>query len=136
MPKCVILSGIPCSGKSTYIKKYVKNYWIVSCDDMRGKNYKFSKENEDKIWNRFYDILNTAHTNIVIDNTNCKKVFINRIKQNLNPNLNWEIEIITFDINLFRAKIRNYFRYLKTGKYIPNTVMNNMYKNYNNLWKK
>jgi predicted kinase len=136
MYNCIILSGIPCSGKSRFVKNYAHSYCVISCDNLRGNNYIFSKENEDEIWNKFYDILNTAYTNIIIDNTNCKQIYIDKIKKNLNKDFNWNIVVIRFDISLRKAKIRNIFRYLKTGKYIPNEVMNNMYKNYNKLWKK
>ena len=74
--------------------------------------------------------LDNRYENIIEDIQN------KTIKKNLNKDFNWNIVVIRFDISLRKAKIRNIFRYLKTGKYIPNEVMNNMYKNYNKLWKK
>jgi len=127
--KLIILSGIPCSGKSTFAKKC--GFPVISCDEIR----KEIKE-EKLVWRRFYRELNYLNTNICIDNTNCKQEYINKIKENLNKNVNWDIEIKRFDISLWKAHYRNIIRYLKTGKWIPIKVMNSMYKNYNNLWKK
>lgn len=128
MPKCIILSGIPCSGKSTFAKKC--EFPVLSCDEIR-----LELKNEKLVWERFYRELNYLDTNICIDNTNCKQEYINKIKQNLNKNLTWDIVIKKFDISLQKANYRNIIRFIKTGKWIPIKVLSNMYKNYNKLWK-
>ncbi len=85
MPKCIILRGIPCSGKSTFVvnnyKCYVYKFTnpvVLSCDTIRinfsGGKYIFSKNLEEKVWKTFYKALEfhskTGHNNIIIDNTN------------------------------------------------------------------
>jgi predicted kinase len=128
MPKCLILSGIPTSGKSTFAKKC--GFSTLSCDEIR----KELKE-EKLVWDKFYRELNYMDVNICIDNTNCKLSYINEIKENLNKNVKWDIEIKKFPVTLHAAYYRNIIRYLKTGKFIPFKVIKSMYKNYNNLWK-
>lgn len=118
-----------CSGKSTFAKQC--GFPIISCDEIR-KEIK----NEKEVWKLFYKSLNKWDKNICIDNTNCKIEYINSILKNLNPNITWEVEIKRFDISLWKAHYRNVIRFLKTGKWIPLKVMNRMYKNYKNLWKK
>lgn len=138
MPKCIILSGIPNSGKSTWAKN--QKLKIISCDKLRlmfnnGK-YKYNPELEKRVWDYFYYILNNAEIDFIVDNTNCKQGYINKIKENLNKKLEWDVEIKRFDIPLWKAHYRNVIRYLKTGKWIPIKTINNFYKNYNQLWKK
>lgn len=138
MAKCIILSGIPTSGKSTYAKK--AGLPILSCDIIReelfGKNYMFSKQNETQVWDIFYQRVNNQITSFVVDNTNCKQVYIDTIKENLCSKLDWEVTIVKFDIPLWKAYYRNIKRYVFTGKYIPVDVLKTMKKNYDRLWKK
>lgn len=134
MPKCVILSGIPCSGKSTYANK--QGGYILSCDKIRtefyGLTYDFDFRKEDRVWHEFYGRVAYMKDSFIIDNTNCKPIYIQKIKETLSED--FEIEIKRFDISLWKAHYRNILRYWKTGKYIPFSVINNMYKNYKNLW--
>lgn len=128
MPKCLILSGMTCSGKSAFAKQC--GLPILSCDEIRKKI-----KNEKAVWELFYATLNTWTQDICIDNTNCKQNYINLIRKNLNNTLEWDIEIKRFDVSLWKAHYRNIVRYLRIGKWIPIKVMNSMHKNYNNLWK-
>lgn len=134
MPKCIILSGIPNSGKSTWAKKNKSQYNIISCDAIRNTNfgkYTFTKEKEAFVWHTFYDLIakyTKNNNDIIIDNTNLKVGYLMSIGDALPEN--YEVEVKPFHIKLWRAKLRNYIRYIRTGKWIPNKVMNNMYKNY------
>lgn len=138
--KCIILSGIPCSGKSTYRKKYLKGFTGLSRDECRltlfGKNYKQNSYGEKRI-NIFFDYLLEGYCkqkdDICIDNCNCKLSYINNILLQL-PDT-YEVEIKYFPIPLWKAYIRNVLRYIKTGKYIPISVIKNMKKNFDKLNK-
>lgn len=132
---CYILSGIPCNGKSTWTAK--QNLPIISCDNIRvelfGRNYKFSKANEEIVWNEFYKRVENQTSSFIVDNTNCKQIYIQQVKRILlQNNFNWEIK--RFDISLYKAYYRNVIRYIKTGKFIPFKVIKNMYNNYKKLW--
>lgn len=135
MPKCYILSGIPCSGKSSWASK--QGIPILSCDKIReelwGTPYKFNKKKEDMVWSLFYQRVIMEYRDFIIDNTNCKQSYINKIKDHLRAE--YEIEIKRFDCSLSKAYIRNVLRYLKCKKWIPFKVIKNMKKNYDKLWK-
>lgn len=143
MSICIICSGIPTSGKSTWAEKYKlkaaiynKNYKIISCDKLREDYFggKFKPENENFIWETFYELIKKNVENnadLIIDNTNLKKVYIDNITNLLTKEYN--VVIVIFHIKLWKAKLRNYLRYVKTGKWIPLKVMNTMYANYKNM---
>lgn len=132
--KCIILSGIPCSGKSTWAKK--KGIPIISCDiireDLFGIDYKFTTDNEKVVWNTFYEKIRLFTSDFIVDNTNCRKIYIDRIKECLDKNCS--IQIRHFHISLTKAYYRNIKRWILTGKYIPFKVIKNMQKNYKKLW--
>lgn len=141
-PNCYILIGIPCSGKSTYVKKvpYDVNdpITILSCDSLRtdlfGKKYTFSQQNEKRVWDTFYDLIqlnSDRKKDIIIDNTNCKRLYINKIEAKLSSD--YKVHYIWFPIPLWKAYLRNYIRYIFTGKWIPLQVMKNMHKNFKTL---
>jgi predicted kinase len=140
-PQLKILSGIPCSGKSTYIKTNCVGFEVISRDNIRdelfGKTYKPHSKKEDRITDVFMLqllIQLDLKRNVVIDNTNVKEGYIDKFLNLMNENYpQYNIEIIFFDISLFKAKVRNILRYLKTGKWIPMNVMDVMYRNYNKL---
>src|SRR5688500_15342033 len=91
----IILSGIPCAGKSTwsdrmteylYLKYDCAPIIVISRDTIReakyGKNYVFSKEREDEITKEFYKYLGVVSTFrnavIILDNTHCKESYIDK----------------------------------------------------------
>lgn len=141
MPKCTILIGPPCSGKSTYAWKQNKS--VISCDGIRelvvwkqneGK-YKFTKENEEIVWDKFYGHLSQWTRDIIIDNTNCRQVYLDKIRKALNPSIEWEIEYKYFPTPYWKLWIRNYIRKWKTGKWIPIDILRNMHNNFNKLYE-
>jgi|JI9StandDraft_1071089.scaffolds.fasta_scaffold48923_4 predicted kinase len=138
MPKVYILSGAPLSGKSTWAAK--QKLPILSCDKLRfeyfGGEYKFDEKVEKEIWEDFYYRVGLFKEDFIIDNTNCKLVYINKIKENLNKDLNWEVEIVKFEASLLNSYCRNIKRYIFTKKWIPFKVIHQMKLNYNKLWKK
>jgi predicted kinase len=139
-----ILVGIPCSGKSTYVKKRViycpDTIVSISRDDLRelvyGKHYKPNKFKEEEITKLFnYDLeyhLSSRETEVLIlDNTHCKEKYIDEIINKFGKQFN--IKITFFDYPLWKAQIRNVLRYLKNGKWIPIKIISQMYKNYNKI---
>lgn len=127
-----ILIGIPTSGKSTWAKK--QNLPIISCDEIRkefGTNY--DPKLEKLVWDCFYRRISEMKEDFIIDNTNCKIGYINKIKETIGKD--FKIEYIWFSISLWKAFLRNIIRYFKEDKWIPIDVLKNMFKNFNKLKK-
>lgn len=135
MPKCYILSGAPLSGKPTWAAK--QKLPILSCDRLRLEYsdgvYKFDPTIEKEVWGDFYQRVKLYKKDFIIDNTNCKLGYINKIKEHLNKD--FEIEIVKFETSLLNSYYRNIKRWIFTGKWIPFKVIKDMKKNYNKLWK-
>lgn len=141
MAKCVILVGPPCAGKSTFASK--QKYKIISCDKIRRflfrEPYIFSDQNEQLVWEEFYNYLKyhiKYSRNIIIDNTNCRVKYINKIKDIIRESSkfnDYEIEYKYFDIPLWKLLFRNYIRYFKTKRWIPMKVIKNMKKNFDKI---
>lgn len=142
MPTCTILIGIPTSGKNYWLNKNHKFGMgvILSCDDIRDSlskegKYTFSYKNEENVWKIFYESLNEYKgTNLVVNNTNCKAIYINKIKEILGKEYTYTY--IWFDIPLWKAYIRNIKRWIFEDKWIPISVLKNFNKNYDKLKKK
>lgn len=135
MPKCYILSGAPLSGKSTWARR--QNYMpVLSCDilrqDYHNGKYVYDPAIEEKVWEDFYRRVSLFTQSFIIDNTNCKKKYIDKIKSVLSSD--FEIIYVKFEIPLWKSYIRNVERWLMTGKWIPFKVIKNMKKNYKELW--
>ncbi len=136
MPKCIILIGVPCSGKSTFAESL--GIPILSCDSIRQElrpgKYKFDSSIEDKVWETFYArvrFLSHNNKDFIIDNTNCRLKYIKQIKENLKSD--YEGHFIYFDIPMWKVKVRNIWRWFNTGKWIPVKVLESMYRNYKNI---
>lgn len=142
MKKIRILVGIPCSGKSTYIHvNYITHLdtYYISRDEIRDvfKLHQYTKESEQKVTDLFKmqlsNYLSAPHIlTIILDNTHVKEKYIDSI---ITEHLDCIIEIKFFDVSLLKAHYRNIIRYITTGKWIPISVMNNMYKSYNKINK-
>jgi len=148
-PTIFILSGIPLSGKSTWAKKYCNYSWhkikIISRDQIRMEvfklkkysNYKFTKNNEQFVTVIFDIELEKSISkqyDIILDNTHCKEAYIDSVIKKFEKT-NYEIKVLFFDISLTKTFIRNIFRYIKSGKYIPWKVIKEMKKNYQKINK-
>jgi len=135
MPKCIILSGAPLSGKSTWAKK--QGLPILSCDSIRedlfGYPYQFNPKREKEVWEKFYNQVYLQSSDFIIDNTNCRKEYINKIRENLSKE--FQVEIIKFEASTVKSYYRNIKRWIFTGKWIPFKVIKQMKQNYKNLWK-
>ena len=140
MPKCTILIGIPTSGKSTWCRNNTWSEDILSCDHIRllwfGKHYKYNQSCENDVWKHFYESIEKLviqKEDFVIDNTNCRKKYINEITKRLTED--YKIEYIWFDIPLWKAYCRNIKRWIFEDKWIPTKVLKSMNFNYNKLKK-
>jgi predicted kinase len=149
----VILSGIPCAGKSIYSEKMTEWFYAtydrapvitISRDAIReakfGKNYKFSIEREEEVTKEFYKQLGIASTFkrvvIILDDTHCKESYIDKylaIFRGMHNSKKMEIYVKFLDVPLWKAYVRNVWRKLKTGKWIPFKSINTMKRNYDRI---
>ncbi len=153
-PYILILSGIPCSGKTTFTDNIIYNFdnhgpygfyktVSISRDTIREElfpeKYTYNKRNELAVTFKFNDYLHLAiknKQNIIIDNTNCKEMDIPKFLFNdLLRNYNKYVKF--FDIPLYKAYYRNIIRYFKSDnkKWIPFKAIKRMYNNYNKINK-
>jgi predicted kinase len=142
MPEIVVMSGIPCSGKSTIVRtmQEISPYTVISRDTIRetafSRPYVYTNHNETEV-TRILDFQFNKYTNwyrdIIIDNTHTEESYLNEwIKRKPEG---YTLRIIFLDVPLWKAHIRNVFRYCWTGKWIPLKIMNQMYKNYKKIDK-
>lgn len=138
----IILCGIPNSGKSTLAEKAKKymGYHIISRDqiriDLSGGKYVFDPKMENEVtrvflfW--FKEYVKNGY-NIILDNCHTKEAYIDEyIKRKPDD---YKIEVVFFDIPLWKAYYRNVKRWILTGKFIPFSVIKNMWINYNKIDK-
>lgn len=136
--ECVMLCGIPTSGKSTYVEKLLKlEYWknavVLSTDyyidyyaKKLGKTYnEVFDEYIDEATQSMNKCLNFAINNdkdIIYDQTNLSRK-TRRKKLSKIPSY-YQKGIVYFEIELEEALKRNEHR---EGKYIPKSVLRRMY---------
>lgn len=105
MKKIIILAGIPCSGKSSWVNHYLFNDGlditrVVSRDTIRespmfAKPYYYSKENEDlvtDVFNTEFDAYLKAPNIrcVILDNTHCREKYIDEIVKKYNHSITYE----------------------------------------------
>lgn len=142
MAKLIILSGIPCSGKSTFAvqekwerERYLLPTVILSRDDIRKRlnNNKliYDKGLEGDVTNEFWRLFSKhikEEKSIIIDNTNCNPKYVREFIKNIPETYNWQI--LWFDIPLWKAYYRNIKRLAREDKWIPFKVIRKFYKEY------
>ena len=107
----IILRGIPCSGKTTWATKFVKehyNYIVIGNDTIRSIFNIPYYTNED-IHDYSLALLRTAlehHKNVIIDNSNIYDDVLERYIEVLNDYKEHH-KLITLDITLEEALKRN-----------------------------
>jgi hypothetical protein len=140
MAKIIILVGPPNSGKTTWSKDFMsKNLDCVkvSRDDFRQMFFgKWAITN--KMENVITDIQNnTVDTflkngvDVILDNTHCRLKYINDVIDRYSKD--YDIIFKVFDVDKHTLMARNEYRGKVDGKYIPDTVMENMINNFTNL---
>jgi predicted kinase len=138
MPECVMLVGIPCSGKSTYAEKlktipYWSNAVILSTDNYIEKEAQRMGMTYNQIFDDAIDDatrelelqLNMAKDkgkNLIWDQTNISRK--TRRKKLLKLPSFYARGVIYFDITLEEALKRNSTR---EGKFIPESILKRMY---------
>jgi len=120
--ECIILIGVPASGKSTWAKEFLaknENFVRINRDDFR-----FMLRNtptcepkvEDAITDLFYqaiDIALSKKLSIILDNTNLKKRYIDEFVAYVEHRAN--IRFMVFDISLEKAIERDMNREKSVG---------------------
>jgi predicted kinase len=131
-----ILIGVPASGKSTWSTDFVMknpNYVRVNRDDYRfmltGQPVCEPKV-EDAITEMMFNAIDSALTrklNVIVDNTNLKRKYIDAIVEHVKYRADVEFQV--FDISLEKAIERDAAREKKVGE----KVLEKMYKDYKDL---
>jgi hypothetical protein len=105
---------------------------------MYGEKYKPTPSREDEITRVFNKLLldcvnDSEIEEIILNNTHCREKYIDEVIHEYKRKCN--IRIKFFNIPLWQAHIKNVGRWLKTGKWIPIYIMNNMARNYRKINK-
>lgn len=145
VPDLYVTVGPPCSGKSSWVKslmsKFIgQDFTRVNLDDFRsmiklGRHWKdiktphFNKLEKALISSQYHLILEALNIgqNVIIENTSCNLKTINDIKNTFGKVAN--IRFLNFYVPLWRLKVRNVIRYIKTGKWIPPNIIEAMHNN-------
>lgn len=133
-PRCYILSGPPCSGKTTFRELYLPYERCICKDDIRthmaGGKYVFDRRLEEKVQQEVDILVAQAvanKENVVIDQTNVKLGYLQAFVDSFKDTHN--ITIYPFYEPLWKLYLRNIKRYLVKRKWIPFKVINTMCKN-------
>lgn len=127
---CIILQGPPCSGKSTFAAM-IPEFEVISRDKIRkelfGDNYKQNWKQEELVTeyeDYLYAEVKQKNLDVIIDNTNLKQKYIDRIEKLLPDHYHL---IVRFKQPLWRLVYRNFKRYFQTKKWIPLRVLYRFY---------
>lgn len=136
MSEFIMMVGIPCSGKSTYVRNEYSNWVVLSTDDYIeekakevGKTYGdvfklYIKEAEQNL-NRQLRAAIENNENIVWDQTN--GTVKSRAKKLKSIPSQYHKTAIVVGVDLDVALRRNEERSCKTGKFIPESVIKSMH---------
>jgi tRNA uridine 5-carbamoylmethylation protein Kti12 len=136
MSECIILRGIPGSGKSFISQTYKeKNYTICSADDFfqKGDLYKFNIKQlgiAHKVCREKFTTCIENNKDVVVDNTNLNESDIAEyLKIILSLDKTYSISIIEVTTNELSEAIK-YRTDNESGKNIPEERMNEMYSKF------
>lgn len=132
MATIIITVGPPLAGKSTWAKGFVKRnpeYVRVNRDDLRymlKDSLRVGSDREALITRISESIVKESlesGNKVILDNTHCKNKYIEEICAKF-PN---EQYIVVYFIEpMWKLKLRNILRWIKTGKWIPPHVIDQM----------
>ena len=143
-PECIILVGLPATGKSTYIKQLLadhpeKNYVVISTDDVmmdlaaeEGLSYadafeKYIGQADKKAKINFRQAKN-ARANIVIDRTNLtqhgRRKFLSQLPKE------YHTKAVVFEVSKDELARRTTKREIEIGKRVPPDVVERMIRSY------
>ena len=144
MRNLIILSGIPSSGKSTWVKNSELEQFTVSSDALRllytGIEYdleghqRISQKADKKVWTELYSIVENRMKDgqlTVVDATHISEKSISEYKK-LSKKYNYRITIVKFNISLEEALKRNSER--EEYKQVPEKVIRDMYERSKQKW--
>ncbi len=141
-PKLLVLVGLPGSGKSTWVKKYIskhKNFIVISVDDAIEEFAVSDGTNYNTAWKKYISDataimkqnLQSAYNDnisVIVDKTNLTVKSRNRVLSSAPPNY---IKIaVIFQIPSKELYRRLEMRKNDTGKSIPADVMDNFIANF------
>jgi predicted kinase len=149
----VLLVGIPCAGKTSWLKEHRENlrkYFnapvaVVSKDLIRAslypdnqQRYDVAREKEvsDAYWKQLGQMIHLKHAVIVIDNTNVAperiSTYLNILGTMIN---NGQIQFYMkfFDVPLYVARLRNIKRKWLESKWVPDRALAKYYENYKGI---
>lgn len=140
MPTIYMMVGSPCSGKSTYINNTLNNCEIISSDNIieniaKEQNKTYSevfhevnfKDVEKEMFEEFKNAIEN-NKNIVVDRTNMTIKSRRRFLSNIPKH--YIKYAIVFDTDKETIFKRNKERFEKTGKHIPENVIESFIKNF------
>lgn len=141
-PTLMIMVGLPGSGKSTYIQKFLKdheNYVVISSDSLIEDYAKSVNKTYDEVFSEYIDTANKLvfklfsealinKKNIIVDRTNmtigARKKFLSQVSNSyLKAAYIFEVDRKTLDERLEKRKNQ-------TGKSIPVQIIDSMFNNY------
>lgn len=134
--ECIILIGVPASGKSTWSKEFLRknqNYARINRDDFRfmlRDQPTCEPKVEDAITELFYaaiDTLLARKMNLILDNTNLRRRYIDEFVKYVETRA--DVTFRVFDISLETAIERDKAREKSVGE----LVLTKMYKDYKDL---
>lgn len=135
-PTCIINIGIPGAGKTTWSRDFLRknpNYLRINRDDFRlmlRNEQQTEPKIEDLITDLFYQAIDAAlgkKMNLIIDNTNLRKRYIDDIIEYVQHRAN--VSFMVFPITLETAIERDAARERSVGE----EVIKKMYKSYLDL---
>ena len=133
MKKLLIMRGVPCSGKSTWIKDRGYKRFSLSMDTLRlmfkAQDIGTSQEYNKRVYDIFFEILETRMKNgsfTIIDNVN-QTFRVVKPYLELAEKYNYEVKIIDFlDVSLEDCIKRNKLR--EEYKFVPEDVIRRMHQ--------
>lgn len=133
--KLIVLRGVPCSGKSTWIKENGLELYTLCPDTLRlmyaAPNPTILQDNDATVWTTLGYMLSSRMRNgdfTIIDGAHTKDKSLRGYK-NLCSQYGYELEIKRFDITLVEALERNDKR--EEYKKVPKDVITRMHKQLN-----
>jgi predicted kinase len=146
-PKIYVMVGAPCSGKSTWIKKFLasekENFVVISSDNIIEDLSAKDGLNYSQGWEKYIGIATTMmnaefrnavnnNKNIIYDQTNMSSKKRKLIISGLD---HYEKIAVLFQCDTRTLFARNNKRAQTDGKFIPEKVILNMLKNYDPISK-
>ena len=141
-PKIYVLTGAPCSGKSTWINKFLssqkEDYKIISSDNILEEFASEEGITYAQSWQKYIGrataMMKQDFRQAVLDNSNiiCDQTNMTpKKRKSLIGNLgNYEKIAVIFDCDTKTLFERNKKRMETTGKFVPEEIILNMLKQY------